>query len=68
MFPFQKYGLKIYLRNPSSYTPLITPGGRDGKARSLLLGRDHNENCRQIAQFSEKDAKVRELVLDGMNG
>lgn len=54
----KKYGLKFYLRNPSSYTPLAEPGGLDGKARSLLLGRDSQQNSRQIAQFSQKDAKV----------
>ena len=54
----QKYGLKVYLRDPSSYTPLIEPGGKDGKARSLLLGRNHTENMKQIAQFSDKDAQV----------
>ncbi|KAK7479361.1 hypothetical protein BaRGS_00029439, partial [Batillaria attramentaria] len=56
----KKYGLKVFLRDPSSYTPLIEPGGRDGAARSLLLGRDSEENKRQIAQFSEKDAKAFE--------
>lgn len=54
----QKYGLKVYLRNPNSYTPLIKPGGLDGKARSLTIGRDSAENARQIAQFSTKDAEV----------
>ncbi|XP_041370100.1 pyridine nucleotide-disulfide oxidoreductase domain-containing protein 2-like [Gigantopelta aegis] len=54
----KKYGLKVYLRNPNSYTPLIEPGGRDGKARSLLLGRDHEANRKQIAQFSHKDAEA----------
>ncbi|KAK3762322.1 hypothetical protein RRG08_006065 [Elysia crispata] len=54
----KKYGLKIYLRNPSSYTPLAEPGGLDGKARSLLLGRDGQQNAQQIAQFSQKDAKA----------
>ncbi|XP_076461976.1 pyridine nucleotide-disulfide oxidoreductase domain-containing protein 2-like [Babylonia areolata] len=54
----KKYGLKVYLRDPSSYTPLIEPGGKKGKARSLLLGRSHESNVKQIAQFSEKDAKA----------
>lgn len=53
----KKYGLKIYFRNPSSYTPLIEPGGLNGKARSLLLGRDSTKNAEQIAQFSTSDAK-----------
>ncbi|KAK7110479.1 pyridine nucleotide-disulfide oxidoreductase domain-containing protein 2-like [Littorina saxatilis] len=54
----KKYGLKVYLRDPSSYTPLRKPGGKNGTARSLLLGRDHEENMKQIAQFSEKDAQA----------
>ncbi|OWF40195.1 pyridine nucleotide-disulfide oxidoreductase domain-containing protein 2-like [Mizuhopecten yessoensis] len=53
----KKYGLEVYLRDPSSYTPLLTPGGRDGKARSLLLHRDSKKTAESIAQFSEKDAK-----------
>ncbi|CAC5377461.1 Pyridine nucleotide-disulfide oxidoreductase domain-containing protein 2 [Mytilus coruscus] len=54
----KKYGLKVYLRDPNSYTPLIKPGGLNGQARSLLLGRDTEENVRQIAQFSKKDAEM----------
>ncbi|GFN80432.1 pyridine nucleotide-disulfide oxidoreductase domain-containing protein 2 [Plakobranchus ocellatus] len=54
----KKYGLKIYLRNPSSYTPLDKPGGLDGKAKSLLLGSNAKKNADQIAQFSKKDAKA----------
>ncbi|XP_056006533.1 pyridine nucleotide-disulfide oxidoreductase domain-containing protein 2-like [Ostrea edulis] len=50
----KKYGLKVYLRNPSSYTPLL---GRTGKGSSLTLGPDHSETYKQIAQFSERDAK-----------
>ena len=54
----QKHGLKVYLRNPNSYTPMLEPAGSTGRPRSLILGRDAQENSRQIAQFSEKDAKV----------
>ncbi|XP_069139513.1 pyridine nucleotide-disulfide oxidoreductase domain-containing protein 2-like isoform X2 [Argopecten irradians] len=53
----KKYGLEVYLRDPSSYTPLLNPGGRDGKARSLLLHRDSQKTAESIAQFSQKDAK-----------
>ncbi|XP_033756901.1 pyridine nucleotide-disulfide oxidoreductase domain-containing protein 2-like [Pecten maximus] len=53
----KKYGLEVYLRDPSSYTPLLKPGGRDGKARSLLLHRDSKKTAESIAQFSQKDAK-----------
>lgn len=53
----KKYGLKVYLRDPNSYTPLIKPGGLDGNARSLTLGRNSAENVKQIAQFSIKDSQ-----------
>ncbi|XP_060073027.1 pyridine nucleotide-disulfide oxidoreductase domain-containing protein 2-like [Ylistrum balloti] len=53
----KKYGLEVYLRDPSSYTPLLTPGGRDGKAKSLLLHRDSKKTAESIAQFSQRDAK-----------
>jgi len=56
---FQKYGLKVYLRDPSAYTPLIKPRTINGReVRSLLLGRDEAMNRDQISQFSSKDAKV----------
>ena len=48
----KRHGLKVYLRNPDSYTPC-----RDSK-QSLLLGRDMHDNRRQIAQFSTRDAEV----------
>lgn len=48
----QKHGLKVYLRDPDSYTPCLKSG------RSLLLGRSMEENRRQIAKFSERDAEV----------
>ncbi len=44
------YGLTILPRNPSSFTPLL-----DG--RSLTMGPDMSATCRQIAQFSPRDAE-----------
>lgn len=49
----QKHGLKIYLRDPNSYTPLIN--SRD----YLLLSSDMTENKKEISKFSQKDAEVR---------
>ncbi|MCA9151753.1 MAG: NAD(P)/FAD-dependent oxidoreductase [Planctomycetales bacterium] len=46
----KQYGLTILPRNPSSFTPL--PDGR-----SLLLGPDMAASQREIAKFSEQDAK-----------
>lgn len=53
----KKYGLKVFLRDPSAYTPLLHPGGLNQKAASLTLGRDPNENKKQIGQFSKNDAE-----------
>ena len=53
----QKHGLKVYLRDPDSYTPVL------GSKKSLTLGKDGLENRRQIAQFSAKDAEVGGLAL-----
>ena len=53
----KKHGLKVYLRNPSSYTPLRKEIWKDGGPRSLILGMDHKENVQQISQFSKKDAQ-----------
>lgn len=52
----QKYGLKVHLRNPSSYTPLSEKFWSTSKAKSLVLGGDEISNSRQISQFSGKDA------------
>ncbi|KAL3863107.1 hypothetical protein ACJMK2_004882 [Sinanodonta woodiana] len=53
----KKYGLKVFLRDISAYTPLLKPGGIDGKARSLTLGMDSTLNAREIAKFSHRDAE-----------
>ncbi|XP_078667932.1 pyridine nucleotide-disulfide oxidoreductase domain-containing protein 2-like [Branchiostoma floridae x Branchiostoma belcheri] len=53
----KRHGLKVYLRDPNSFTPLLEPDGT-GQYRSLLLGRDLRENQRQIAQFSHRDAEI----------
>jgi phytoene dehydrogenase-like protein len=47
----KQYGLEVLPRNPSSFTPLL-----DG--RSLLMGPDERATCREIAKFSERDAKA----------
>ena len=51
-FPPQKHGLKVYLRDPDSYTPL-----RNSKDY-LLLSSDDIKNSQEIAKFSKKDAQV----------
>ena len=55
--------MKVYLRDPNAYTPLIEPQMIKGqKVTSLILGRDAVKTQEQIAQFSEKDAQVCEYV------
>ncbi len=57
-----RFGLELLPRKPSSFTPL--PDGR-----SLLLGPDRRESCREIARFSARDAERYpryEALLGGM--
>ncbi len=47
--------LKFYLRNPSSYTPLLSTDPQWEKNRtSLTLSSDSRFNAQQIAKFSKK--------------
>ena len=48
----QKHGLKVYLRDPDSYTPHLET------RKYLLLGSDDAEKKKQIAKFSVRDASV----------
>ncbi len=57
----KKHGLRVYLRDPSSFTPVL------GSEKSLLLGMSAEENRRQIAQFSEKDSRVFEEYEEKLN-
>ncbi|XP_073210766.1 pyridine nucleotide-disulfide oxidoreductase domain-containing protein 2 isoform X2 [Lepidochelys kempii] len=51
----QRHGLRVYARDPYSFTPML----EDGQARrSLLLGHNMADTQRQIAQFSSKDAQA----------
>ncbi|XP_073537441.1 pyridine nucleotide-disulfide oxidoreductase domain-containing protein 2 isoform X2 [Phyllobates terribilis] len=62
----KRHGLKIYFRDPHSFTPLLE-NVSGHPPRSLLLGADMAENQRQISQFSEKDAKAYPKYEDFMN-
>ncbi|EDV19710.1 uncharacterized protein TRIADDRAFT_33061 [Trichoplax adhaerens] len=53
----KKFGLKVYIRDPSSYTPVLKEYS-NGVPKALMLGRDGDENRRQIAQFSRHDAEI----------
>ncbi|XP_069095757.1 pyridine nucleotide-disulfide oxidoreductase domain-containing protein 2 isoform X3 [Pleurodeles waltl] len=63
----KKHGLKVYFRDPHAFTPLLEQGVAGKPPRSLLLGRNMAENQRNIAQFSEKDAKAFPEYEDFMN-
>uniref|UniRef100_A0A5F7ZGH0 Pyridine nucleotide-disulfide oxidoreductase domain-containing protein 2 n=3 Tax=Macaca mulatta TaxID=9544 RepID=A0A5F7ZGH0_MACMU len=54
----KKHGLRLHLRNPYSFTPMLEEDAGSKVPRSLLLGTDMAENQKQIAQFSRKDAQV----------
>ncbi|XP_074195347.1 pyridine nucleotide-disulfide oxidoreductase domain-containing protein 2 isoform X1 [Rhinolophus sinicus] len=54
----KKHGLRLHLRNPYSFTPMLEEGTGSKVPRSLLLGTDMVENQKQIAQFSRKDAQA----------
>lgn len=57
MYP-QKHGLKVYLRDPHAFTPMLEDGVNGAPPRSLILGSDLAMNQREIGKFSKKDAKV----------
>nr|XP_015100124.1 pyridine nucleotide-disulfide oxidoreductase domain-containing protein 2 isoform X3 [Vicugna pacos] len=54
----KKHGLRLHLRNPHSFTPMLEENAGSKVPRSLLLGTDMAENQKQIAQFSRKDAEA----------
>ncbi|XP_036049510.1 pyridine nucleotide-disulfide oxidoreductase domain-containing protein 2 [Onychomys torridus] len=54
----KKHGLRLHLRNPYSFTPMLEEGTLSKVPRSLLLGIDVAENQKQISQFSQKDAQA----------
>nr|XP_012623509.1 pyridine nucleotide-disulfide oxidoreductase domain-containing protein 2 isoform X3 [Microcebus murinus] len=54
----KEHGLRLHLRNPYSFSPMLEEGTGGKVPRSLLLGTDMAENQKQIAQFSQKDAQA----------
>ncbi|XP_051883412.1 pyridine nucleotide-disulfide oxidoreductase domain-containing protein 2 [Pristis pectinata] len=54
----KKHGLRVHIRNPSSFTPMLEDGVGGNPPRSLLMGSDMEETQKQIAQFSLKDARA----------
>ena len=58
VYGIQRHGLKLYLRDPSSYTPMSTDYWKSKQTRSLTLSSDINFNRAQISKFSQRDAEV----------
>ncbi|KAM9804216.1 pyridine nucleotide-disulfide oxidoreductase domain-containing protein 2 [Neosynchiropus ocellatus] len=54
----KKHGLKVYMRDPHAFTPMLEDGVGGRPPRSLTLGADLAMNQREISKFSEKDAKA----------
>lgn len=54
----KKHGLKVYMRDPHAFTPMLEEGVRGAPPRSLTLGSDLAMNQREIGKFSQKDAKA----------
>ena len=51
-YSLQKHGLKVYLRNPTSYTPVLSTN------KSLALWHERYKTQQEIAKFSTQDAEV----------
>jgi hypothetical protein len=60
----KRHGLKIYLRNPSSYTPLLPEFQTPGGPTSLTLGMDHHKNMDEVRKFSARDAERVPMLLN----
>ncbi|KAM9847649.1 pyridine nucleotide-disulfide oxidoreductase domain-containing protein 2 isoform 2-T2 [Aulostomus maculatus] len=54
----QKHGLKVYMRDPHAFTPMLEEGLKGAPPRSLTLGSDLTMNQREIGKFSQKDAEA----------
>uniref|UniRef100_A0A3B4Y9U1 Pyridine nucleotide-disulfide oxidoreductase domain-containing protein 2 n=1 Tax=Seriola lalandi dorsalis TaxID=1841481 RepID=A0A3B4Y9U1_SERLL len=54
----KKHGLKVYMRDPHAFTPMLEEGVKGAPPRSLTLGSDLAMNQREIGKFSQKDAKA----------
>ncbi|XP_072095132.1 pyridine nucleotide-disulfide oxidoreductase domain-containing protein 2 isoform X5 [Mobula birostris] len=54
----KRHGLRVHIRDPSSFTPMLEDGVGGNPPRSLLLGSDTKETQKQIARFSLNDARA----------
>ena len=58
----QKHGLKVHVRDPSSYTPIKESYQKKGGPTSLTLSSCPEKNFKEIAKFSIKDAQVSNVI------
>ncbi|MFT7805847.1 pyridine nucleotide-disulfide oxidoreductase domain-containing protein 2 isoform X1 [Arapaima gigas] len=63
----QKHGLKVYMRDPHAFTPMLEEGVGGRPPRSLLLGSNMEKNLQEIGKFSEKDAKAYPMFQNHLN-
>lgn len=54
----KKHGLKVYMRDPHAFTPMLEEGVGGALPRSLTLGADLVMTQREIGKFSQRDAKA----------
>ncbi|XP_012687708.1 pyridine nucleotide-disulfide oxidoreductase domain-containing protein 2 [Clupea harengus] len=54
----KKHGLKVFMRDPHAFTPMLEEGVGGRPPRSLLLGSDITKNQDEIGKFSKKDAQA----------
>ncbi|XP_037322309.2 pyridine nucleotide-disulfide oxidoreductase domain-containing protein 2 isoform X1 [Pungitius pungitius] len=54
----KKHGLKVYMRDPHAFTPMLEEGVSGAPPRSLTLGSDLAMNQMEIGKFSKKDAEA----------
>ncbi|XP_065882913.1 pyridine nucleotide-disulfide oxidoreductase domain-containing protein 2-like [Dysidea avara] len=54
----KKHGLKVYLRNPTSYTPVLSTN------KSLALWHERYKTQQEIAKFSTQDAEAYPIYED----
>uniref|UniRef100_A0A8C5E707 Pyridine nucleotide-disulfide oxidoreductase domain-containing protein 2 n=1 Tax=Gouania willdenowi TaxID=441366 RepID=A0A8C5E707_GOUWI len=54
----KKHGLRVYMRDPHAFTPMLEEGVNGAAPRSLMLGSDLARNQMEIGKFSQKDAKA----------
>ncbi|KAJ8248389.1 hypothetical protein GJAV_G00241510 [Gymnothorax javanicus] len=54
----KKHGLKVYMRNPHSFTPMLEEGVGGRPPRSLTLWSGMEPSMGEIGKFSDKDAKA----------